>query len=261
MHFGLHDKRALVLGSSQGLGFASAQALAQEGASVILCGRDQTKLDRAAQMLAALDRRVDTCRLDLSDSASIEDCLGRGPIADARIDILVNNSGGPKPGGVTDIAATDWSRNFEAMVASLFRITAHLLPAMRQAGWGRVITIASSGVVQPIPNLALSNTLRSAILGWAKTLAAEVAADGVTVNTVLPGRVATERIAELDAANAARSGRSIEDTRSESLKTIPMGRIGRPEEFGDVVAFLASARASYVTGAAIRVDGGLIKSI
>ena len=151
--------------------------------------------------------------------------------------------------------------NFQTMVASLFSVTGHLLPAMREAGWGRVITIASSGVVQPIPNLGLSNSLRSALVGWAKTLAAEVAGQGVTVNTVVPGRISTERIAELDAANARRLDKPIDEIRAESLKTIPMGRLGDPREFADVVAFLASQRASYVTGSVIRVDGGLIRSI
>ncbi len=261
MDFGLHGKRALVLGSTRGLGFAVAQALVEEGVGVILCGRSQEKLDQAAQGLAGSDRTVDTCRIDLADRASIDAALTSAPVTMGRIDILVNNSGGPAPGGVTDIATEAWTRNFEAMATSLFHITAQLLPAMRAARWGRIVTIASSGVVQPIPNLALSNALRASVIGWAKTLASEVAADGVTVNTVLPGRIRTERVAELDSANAKRSGRAVADVQAESLKSIPVGRVGEPREFGDVVAFLASQRASYITGSVVRVDGGMIRSV
>lgn len=173
----------------------------------------------------------------------------------------MNNTGGPAPSLAADTPTETWRREFEAMVASVIAITGAVLPSMRGRGWGRVITSASSGVVTPIPNLAVSNTLRSALVGWSKRLAREVARDGVTVNVVAPGRIVTARVRALDEARAAREGRTAEDVAGRSAADIPIGRYGRPEEYGSVVAFLASVQASYVTGSLIRVDGGLIPSI
>jgi 3-oxoacyl-[acyl-carrier protein] reductase len=147
------------------------------------------------------------------------------------------------------------------MVLRVFEITSLCLPAMRDAGWGRVITLGSSGVVQPIPNLGMSNALRSALVGWSKTLSSEVAGDGITVNMVIPGRIHTERVDQLDAAAAKRTGKSVEDIATASRATIPAGRYGKVEEFAAVAAFLASEGASYVTGSVIRCDGGAIKSV
>jgi 3-oxoacyl-[acyl-carrier protein] reductase len=177
------------------------------------------------------------------------------------VDILVNNTGGPPP---TTAAGQDpelWSKHFKVMVLSVIAITDRVLPNMRDRHWGRVITSASSGVVSPIPNLALSNTLRLSLVGWSKTLAREVAKDGITVNVVLPGRIATDRIKFLDQAKAKREGRTVEDVMEESTASIPAGRLGKPEEYGDVVAFLASERAAYITGSIVRVDGGMIASV
>jgi 3-oxoacyl-[acyl-carrier protein] reductase len=147
------------------------------------------------------------------------------------------------------------------MVLSVIAITDRVLPNMRARHWGRVITSTSSGVVSPIPNLALSNTLRSSLVGWSKTLSREVAKEGITVNIVAPGRIATDRIKFLDQAKAKREGRTVEDVMDESTASIPAGRLGKPEEYGDVVAFLASERAAYITGSIVRVDGGMIASI
>jgi 3-oxoacyl-[acyl-carrier protein] reductase len=147
------------------------------------------------------------------------------------------------------------------MVVSVIAITNAVLPSMRSRGWGRVVTSTSSGVVTPIPNLAVSNGLRASLVGWSKTLAREVAGDGVTVNIVVPGRIATSRVHNLDAAKAAREQKNVEDVAAQSARDIPVGRYGKPEEYADVVAFLASSRASYVTGSTIRVDGGLIPNI
>lgn len=244
MDFGLAGKRALVLGGRKGLGLAVADALRAEGVAVIAASRST---EGAAQV-------------DLADRASV-DTLAQAVLAQGGVDILINNSGGPAPGGAATATADDWLRGFEGMAANLFQLTAQLLPPMREKGWGRIVSIVSSGVEQPIPNLAISNGVRAAIVGWSKTLATEIGADGVTVNVVLPGRIHTDRVDALDAAAAKRTGQDIAAVRTASRATIPLGRYGRPEEFAAVVAFLCSAQASYVTGAKIRCDGGMIRSI
>jgi 3-oxoacyl-[acyl-carrier protein] reductase len=177
------------------------------------------------------------------------------------VDILINNTGGPPP---TTAAGQDpalWSKHFQAMVLSVIAITDRVLPNMRSRHWGRVVTSTSSGIVSPIPNLAMSNALRLSLVGWSKTLAREVAKEGITANIVAPGRIATGRIKFLDEAKARREGRTVEDVEAENAAAIPAGRLGKPEEYGDVVAFLASDRASYITGSIIRVDGGMIGCI
>ena len=261
MDLGLTNRRALVLGSTRGLGNAIAHALAAEGAHVTLAGRDEARLRAAADQISG-SGGVSTLTLDLADKASLAAALEQlGPRGETTIDILVNNSGGPPPGSVLDVSAGDWTKQFETMVNAIFSLTGHLVPAMRTRGWGRVVNIVSSGVEQPIPNLGMSNALRASIIGYAKTLAAEVAADGVTVNSVLPGRIATDRLAQLDEAAAQRTGKPLAEVEAASRGQIPVGRYGEPREFADVVAFLASARAAYVTGSMVRVDGGLIRSV
>ncbi|MGI4841489.1 MAG: SDR family oxidoreductase [Janthinobacterium lividum] len=261
MDFGLQGKRALVLGSSRGLGLAIAQSLAAEGAAVTLCGRNREALTDAVVKITASGANADYLVLDLADPLQRRAAL-EAQLADGRgYDILINNSGGPAPGAVSAVEPAQWQGAFESMVSALFDITAMVLPGMRERGWGRVINLVSSGVVQPIPNLGISNTLRAAIIGWAKTLAGEVAADGVTVNSVIPGRIATDRVGELDEAAARRTGTTAQAVAEASRKTIPVGRYGDPAEFADAVAFLASARAGYITGTHLRVDGGLIRSI
>lgn len=260
MELNIGGRTALVLGSSQGLGHAVASALAREGAAVILLGRSKERLETAAASLRAETKAdVTTEVLDLSDTAALEDfstSLGK-----RTIDILVNNGGGPPPGPIADVKADSWRRQFETMVNAPLTITSAVLPGMRARKWGRIVNIVSSGVQQPIPNLGISNTLRLSIIGWAKTLAAEVAADGVTVNSVVPGRIHTNRVDQLDKAAAERAGSNAEAVAEASRKTIPVGRYGKPEEFADAVAFLASDRASYITGTTLRVDGGMVRGI
>lgn len=261
MDLGLSGKRALVLGASRGLGAAVARNLAREGASVIAAARSEADT-RAwiAQEAPDVAARLSAARLDLADRATV-DALVDALLQDGGVDIVVNNSGGPPPGPAASIALEQWLKQFEAMAGHIFHLNGRLLPAMLERGWGRIVTIASSGVEQPIPNLALSNGIRMAVLGWSKTLAAEVAAKGVTVNLVLPGRIHTDRVDQLDQVAADKQGKSRDEVARASQATIPMGRYGRPEEFADAVTFLASERASYITGAKIRVDGGMIRGL
>jgi 3-oxoacyl-[acyl-carrier protein] reductase len=198
---------------------------------------------------------------DLSDLTVIDKNISAIEGRFAPVDVLVNITGGPPPTPAAGQDPSLWSKHFSAMVLSVIAITDRVLPNMKARGWGRIITSTSSGVIAPIPNLGLSNSLRLALVGWSKTLSREVARNGITANIILPGRIATGRIHFLDEAKAKREGRTVEAVAAESTGSIPMGRYGNPEEYADTVAFLASNRASYITGSIIRVDGGLIASI
>jgi 3-oxoacyl-[acyl-carrier protein] reductase len=263
MDLGLKDKRALVLSSSRGLGLGIGTALADEGAAVILVDRNRDRLAAAADKVNARGGGGSATPIvaDLTKAADIESLIARVEEKTGGIDILVNNTGGPPAKPAVAMSVADLTTQFEIIVASVIGITNRFLPGMRARKWGRILTIASSGVLQPIPNLALSNTLRLSLLGWSKTLAAEVAADGVTVNVILPGRIQTERLNEIDQHTAAATGKGVEDVVNASKLAIPMGRYGTVEELGAVAAFLAGVPASYVTGSIIRVDGGYIKSV
>ena len=262
MDLGIAGKRALVLASSRGLGRAIAEALAAEGTEVLICGRSVKQLEVAAMDISARGGgQASYVEVDLTKPDSGEVLRAAAKDALGGVDILVNNTGGPPPGAITATESAVWREQFETMVLRLIETTNLCLPDMRESGWGRILTVASSGVVQPIPNLGLSNALRSVLVGWAKTLAAEVAADGITVNTILPGRIHTERVDELDAAAAKRQGTSPKEVAAASRAAIPVGRYGAAEEFAAVAAFLCSAPASYVTGSIVRCDGGAIRSI
>lgn len=261
MDLGLKGKRALVLSAGSGLGRAMALALAREGAVVCVANRSAAPVEETADMIRAQGGQAHAFSWDLAQEAQWR--AGVQAVLDrvGGIDILVNNTGGPAPGPADGQAPEVWRQAFEAMVLSVFGITDLLLPGMRERGWGRIITSTSSGVITPIPNLGLSNSLRAALHGWSKTLARDVAAQGITVNVVVPGRIATARTAFLDQAKAQREGRDAASVEAEAAAAIPMRRYGRPEEYGDAVAFLASERAAYITGTTLRVDGGLIPSV
>lgn len=261
MDLGLEGKTALVLGAGGGLGSAIALSLACEGVSVALADINAEALDRTVQTLQSSGGRCLAVAWDLADLSIIPPRFDAIHQAFGTVDILVNNTGGPPPSLISGLGDTLWLEHFRKMVQPVIAITDHALPYMREKQWGRVITSASSGVVAPIPNLGVSNALRSTLVGWSKTLAREVAADGITANIVVPGRIATDRIQFLDRERAKRESRTVEAVAEQSTASIPVGRYGRPEEYADVVTFLASRRASYVTGSIIRVDGGFIAGI
>ena len=262
MDLGLQGKGALVMSSSRGLGLGIAELLASEGCNVLLTGRSKDRLAAAVDAINAKGTGHAAYTVtDLADPACVDQLAIAAEEALGQVDILINNTGGPPPGRMVDAESTVLASYFEQMVSRVIDITARLLPAMRERRWGRVITIGSSRVIQPIPNLGLSNALRSTLVGWSKSLSIDVAADGVTVNMLLPGRIHTERVDELDSAAAKRTGKSLEKTRAASRATIPVGRYGTVEEFASVAAFLASVPASYVTGSLVRCDGGAICSI
>jgi 3-oxoacyl-[acyl-carrier protein] reductase len=258
MKLGLDGKRAVVLGASKGIGRGIANALAQEGARVVLASRSRESAEEAAQSIGreAKGYACDTGQLDQVDALFEQATRDLGGV-----DIVLLNSGGPPAGPAAGVSSETWQRWFNAMFVGLVRMADHALPGMIERRWGRIVNVISSGVIQPIPNLGISNTIRPALIGWAKSVSNEVAAHGVTVNSIAPGRIETERLGELDAANAKRQGRSVEEVARESKARIPMGRYGTVDEFAAAAVFLMSDAASYITGSIIRVDGGQISSI
>ncbi|HEY0234963.1 MAG TPA: SDR family oxidoreductase [Afipia sp.] len=259
MDLGLKGKTALVLGGGGGLGSAIARQLAAEGANVTVGDIDPAAVEKTVTSLSG--GKGLALPWDLADLSVIDGNIAKIEAAFGPVDILVNNTGGPPPTPASGQDLALWTKSFQSMVLSVIAITDRVLPAMRKKKWGRIVTSTSSGVISPIPNLGISNALRLSLVGWSKTLAREVGGDGITANIVLPGRIATDRIKFLDEAKAKREGRPVEQVSAESTASIPAGRYGNPEEYADVVAFLASTRASYLNGSTIRVDGGFITSI
>ncbi len=257
MDLGLENRQALVTGASRGLGRAIASTLAAEGAQVVAVARNLERLNDLVSSSSGGRGSITARVCDLSDGSSI-DALAK---LLAEVDILVLNTGGPPPGPASDTTDAVWSKQFESMFLSAIRLTRLALPGMRARGFGRILAVVSSGVIQPIPNLGISNALRAALVGWCKTLASEVAVEGITVNCIAPGRIATDRVAELDQGRAQRESLDIAQVEKDARATIPAGRYGDTAEFAAVAAFLASSRASYMTGGVIRVDGGTIRSV
>ena len=262
MDLGIKGKRALILASSQGLGLGIATKLCEEGANVIISSRVEDKLATVAKELNnAGPGTADHVVADLSEEDSAGKLYAAAKDKLGGIDILVNNTGGPPPGTVDKPDTDLWRAQINTMLIRVIEITNLCIADMKETGWGRVLTVASSGVVQPIANLSMSNTIRSSLVGWSKSLSTEVATAGITVNMLLPGRILTERLAQLDKANAERLGKSVEEVSTSEQAAIPVGRYGTVEEFGSVGAFLCSAPASYMTGGLIRCDGGSIRGV
>ena len=246
MDLGLRGRTAIVCGASAGIGLAVAESLADEGANVAMFARRRDLLEREAERVGAL-----AVRGDVTSPRDLERLVQRTVDAFGGIDILVNNSGGPPRGGALDFDDDAVEEAVELLLLSVVRLTTLCLPYLARSGAGRVINITSSTVKEPADGLALSNAVRPGVVGWAKTLAREVGPQGITVNSIAPGRIDTDRIREIYPNGPT----------EDDLLAIPLRRLGEPRELGDVVCFLASARASYVTGAVIAVDGGLTRSL
>ena len=262
MDLGISGKRALVLASSQGLGLGVATKLCEEGARVLICGRVKDKLAAAAaELTTAGPGKADYTVIDLSEPDAAGKLYTAAKEKLGGVDILVNNTGGPPPGTTETPDAELWRSQIDTMLLRIIEITNLCLADMKEAGWGRVLTIASSGVVQPIYNLAMSNTIRASLVGWSKSLSNEVAASGITVNMILPGQIRTARLKQLDEADASRLGKPVAEVSAAAQAGIPAGRYGTTEEFGSVGAFLVSEPARYMTGGLIRCDGGSIRSV
>ena len=262
MDLGLKGKIALVCAASQGLGFAVADELAAEGSSLVICSRNQENLDKAAASISEKHgTKVLTVIGDLSVTSDVERIVNAGLERFGQIDILVTNSGGPPAGSFDSLTNESWDAATRILLTSVVNLTRLVLPGMKERGWGRILNITSIASKQPVDNLMLSNSLRAAVTGFAKTLANEVAADGVTVNNILPGYTRTDRLVELFDFNAKKEGITTDQVIARWESEIPMRRLAEPREFGALAAFLVSERASYITGSSIAVDGGWIKSL
>jgi 3-oxoacyl-[acyl-carrier protein] reductase len=262
MDFGINDRIALVAAASKGIGFAAARELAREGARVFLCSRDEARASEAAQRIHdETGASVAGVGADVTGDQAVKRFVSLARERAGRIDILVTNAGGPPASSFVAAELETFRQAFELNALSAIRLAKLVLPGMQAQKWGRIINITSVSAKQPIDGLLFSNTVRAALTGWAKTVSNEVAPDNVTVNNVAPGYTLTERQDEVAEARALVLGKSKEEIIASWATQGPMGRIGRPEEIAAAVAFLASERASYITGVTLQVDGGWVKSL
>ena len=261
MDLGLRGKVAIVLGASKGMGRACARSLAQEGCSLLLASRDAEELTVVARSLAAeFSAQVVPIKCDVTKDADRDQFLADALHQFSRVDILINNCGGPKPGTLKDVpSAEDWQDAFERSLLQVVKWTQAVTPYMK--GWGRIVNIVSTSVKQPIDGLLLSNSIRPGVIGFSKSAARELAPLGITINSILPGSIRTDRTLELATHRSKKDGLSIEQVLEEKAREIPAGRLGEPDEIGATAAFLCSQQAAYITGATLTVDGGLTRAL
>jgi len=261
MDFGIRGKAAVVLGASKGMGRACARALAREGCSISLAARNAQALgDEALALAKECSVQVFHAACDVTKEADRAAFLGETAKRFGRVDILVNNCGGPKPGTFKDLQdPKDWADAIERSLLQVVKWTQAAVPLMK--GWGRIVNIVSTSVKQPIDGLLLSNSVRPGVIGFAKSVARELAGQGITINSVLPGSIRTDRTIELAEARAQKDKISIESVLQERAREIPAGRLGEPDEVGSLVAFLVSQQAAYITGTTVTIDGGMTRSI
>ena len=258
MDLGLNNKIALVTAASQGLGKATALSIANEGATVIICSRDKEKISKSARDIKEqTGSEVYFFQTDLSNKEDINKMVEDIIKKHGRVDILVNNTGGPKAGFFDEISDDDWVSTFESTFLSAVRLTRAVLPSMKRNKWGRIINISSVSAKQPIDNLMLSNGVRMSVHGWAKTLSNQIASDNILINNVCPGFTKTERVEGLVSMQAKELDVTEEQVVDTISNNIPAKRVGKPEELADLVTFLASEKSSYITGQSIAVDGGV----
>ncbi|MDQ3704185.1 MAG: SDR family oxidoreductase [Chloroflexota bacterium] len=262
MNMGLKDAVAVVSASSRGLGKATALGLAQEGADLVMCARGAEQLEDAAREIRRhTGVEIIALPADVSTEEGITTVIGAAVERFGRIDVLVTNAGGPPPGDFTKHLDETWQGAFEANLLSVVRLIRAALPYLQASGRGRIINFSSTSVKQPIEGLILSNSLRAGVIGMAKTLATELAPYGITVNNIAPGRIDTDRVRSLDRNRAFALGISEEEAKQAQIENIPLGRYGEPSELAALAVFLASDKASYITGTTIQVDGGLVKGL
>lgn len=262
MDLGLEGKVALVAGASRGLGYAVARALAADGAAVSIASRDEAAITAAAARIAKeTGAQVIGMAVDVRDKAAIDRWFAHAAETFGGIDALMTNSGGPSAGPAVSFDDQAWQDAADLLLFSTIRMIRHAVPLMEKRGGGAILVSTSSSVKEPIPNLGLSTVLRASVSALAKTLALELAAKKIRVNQIIPGRIDTDRVRQLDDINASKAGISIGDAKARAEAAIPMGRYGNADEFGRVGAFLLSDAASYMTGATVQVDGGQIRSV
>jgi 3-oxoacyl-[acyl-carrier protein] reductase len=261
MDLGLRNRVVLVTAASQGIGRATALAFAREGARVAVNARDGAALaNLVASIRAQHGVEAEAFPGDLTDPAQVLAMVDAVLARFGAIDVLVNNAGGPRPGNFAQVDDGDWQRAFELTLMSAVRTTRAVLPQMRRRRWGRIVNVSSYSVKQPIPDILLSNSLRLGVAGWAKTVANEVAVDNVLVNTVCPGWTRTDRVTRMLATRAGDARDGNEAAEAAIVRGIPLGRLAEPAEIADVIVFLSSERASYLTGTLVPVDGGIVQS-
>lgn len=262
MELGIRGKVALVAAASRGLGRAVAEELAAEGASLILCARNQQTISETSEAISrATGVPTLAVEADVSVRGDITKLVNSGLQRFGRIDILVTNGGGPPAGRFEQLTAEQWESSTRLTLFSAIELARAVLPGMKQRGWGRILNITSIAVKQPVENLILSNSLRAGVTGFARTLANEVAADGITVNNILPGYTRTERVEELAQMMAEKEGITAAEFKAKWEQEIPMRRLGEPREFAALAAFLVSEKAAYITGTSVQVDGGWVRSL